>query len=135
MEIETNGVMTDSGFCPFCNPEGSGTIIAESGMAFAIFDRYPVNPGHVLIIPKRHCADYFDLSTVERTSCWELLNLVKHVVDDKFRPDGFNIGINNLQAAGQTIPHVHIHLIPRYHGDVERPHGGIRGVIPGKKEY
>jgi len=135
MENESNGVMADSGFCPFCNPDKYGTIIAESDGAFAIYDRYPVNSGHVLIIPKRHCPDYFDLLTIEQTSCWELVNLVKHVVDEKFRPDGFNIGINNLQAAGQTIHHVHIHLIPRYHGDVDRPHGGIRGVIPGKKEY
>lgn len=135
MENESNSVMKGSGLCPFCNPEGCGTIIAESDRAFAIYDRYPVNPGHVLIIPKRHCADYFDLSAVEQTSCWELVNQVKSILHEQFRPDGFNIGINNLQAAGQTIPHVHIHLIPRYHGDVDRPHGGIRGVIPGKKEY
>jgi diadenosine tetraphosphate (Ap4A) HIT family hydrolase len=121
--------------CPFCNHQESKAVIIKSEMAFSIYDRYPVNPGHALVIPKRHCADYFALSIDEQSACWEMVNQVKEVIDQTFNPDGYNIGINNLESAGQTLPHVHIHLIPRYKGDVLRPQGGIRGVIPGKKEY
>jgi diadenosine tetraphosphate (Ap4A) HIT family hydrolase len=121
--------------CPFCHRDIGMMKILESETAFAIFDRFPVSQGHALIIPVRHCADYFDLTPEEQASCMELLNQVKQIVLDQYHPDGFNIGINVNEAAGQTVPHVHIHLIPRYHGDVENPLGGVRGVIPDKKEY
>jgi diadenosine tetraphosphate (Ap4A) HIT family hydrolase len=119
--------------CPFCNVERE--IILESEMSFAIYDGFPVNDGHVLIIPKRHSADYFDLSLEEQKDCIELLNRVKGIVQEKYNPAGFNVGININEAAGQTVPHVHIHLIPRYEGDVEEPRGGVRGVVPGRKVY
>lgn len=121
--------------CPFCNSSASREIIARSDNAFAIFDKYPVNLGHALIIPNRHCPDYFDLTGEEQAECFRLLNDVKRIVANHHNPDGFNIGINIGTMAGQTVPHVHIHLIPRYAGDVERPLGGVRGVIPHKKEY
>jgi ATP adenylyltransferase len=121
--------------CPFCFPSENGPIIIESNFAFAIYDRFPVNPGHALIIPRRHCRDYFCLSEDEQRECWALVNQVKELVEQTYHPDGYNIGINIQESAGQTVPHVHIHLIPRYAGDVLRPHGGIRGVIPDKKEY
>ena len=110
-------------------------IILESEMSFAIYDGFPVNEGHALIIPKRHSANYFGLTIEEQTDCFELLNRVKLIVQEKYNPDGFNVGININEAAGQTVPHVHIHLIPRYDGDVEEPLGGVRGVIPGKMKY
>jgi len=104
-------------------------------MSFAIYDGFPVNEGHALIIPKRHTANYFDLSLEEQKDCIELLNRVKDIVQEKYNPAGFNVGININEVAGQSVPHVHIHLIPRYEGDVEEPRGGVRGVILSKKSY
>ncbi len=121
--------------CPFCNPDSERELIVESATAFAMFDKFPVSNGHALIIPKKHCADYFDLTFREQSACMFMLNTVKEIVKKKFNPDGFNIGVNVNKAAGQTISHVHIHLIPRYSGDVKEPRGGVRGVIPEKKNY
>lgn len=121
--------------CTFCDLEPERNTIAESPSAFAIFDKYPVSKGHALIISKRHCANYFELSAEEQLACWSLLNKVKDVLNKSFNPDGFNVGININEAAGQTVSHVHIHLIPRYKGDVEDPRGGVRGVIPDRKNY
>lgn len=125
--------MSENLSCPFCNLEREK--ILETEMSFAIYDGFPVNEGHALIIPKRHTANYFDLSLEEQKDCIELLNRVKGIVQEKYNPAGYNVGININEAAGQTVPHVHIHLIPRYEGDVEEPRGGVRGVIPGKKLY
>ena len=125
--------MNENKPCPFCNL-GREKII-ESELSFAIYDGFPVNDGHALIIPKRHTANYFDLNNEEQSDCFELLNRVKELVQQKYNPAGFNVGININEEAGQTVPHVHIHLIPRYEGDVEEPRGGVRGVIPGKKNY
>jgi len=121
--------------CPFCNLDPSREIIAESELAFAIYDKYPVNKGHTLIIPKRHCSSYFELTPEEQASCWQMVNELKTVMTEKYNTDGFNIGININEEAGQTIPHVHIHLIPRYKGDIDQPEGGVRGVIPEKRLY
>jgi len=100
-----------------------------------MFDKFPVSKGHSLIIPKRHCSDYFKLTFEEQSECWSIVNKVKQILIEKYDPDGFNIGININEVAGQTISHVHIHLIPRYKGDVKDPEGGVRGVIPEKKNY
>ncbi len=128
--------MTDEfSYCPFCNPESGREIILENEWCFCFYDKYPVSKGHALIIPKHHCADYFDLKSEEQTGCWEMVNEIKEILDKEYHPDGFNIGINVNEAAGQTIPHVHIHLIPRYEGDVAEPEGGVRGVIPNKRLY
>jgi diadenosine tetraphosphate (Ap4A) HIT family hydrolase len=121
--------------CPFCSLDASRALIAFNETAFAIYDIFPVNPGHALIIPKRHTANYFDLTPEEQSACFELLNQVKEKVTDTFEPQGFNVGINVGATAGQTVPHVHIHLIPRYTGDVMEPRGGVRGVIPHKQTY
>jgi diadenosine tetraphosphate (Ap4A) HIT family hydrolase len=121
--------------CPFCNPDSERELILESATAYAIFDKFPVNQGHTLIIPKKHCSDYFELSFKEQAACWYMLNKAKEVLTKQFNPDGFNIGININESAGQTVPHVHIHLIPRYKGDVKEPRGGVRGVIPEKQKY
>ncbi len=121
--------------CPFCNPDSQRELILESATAYSIFDKFPVSKGHALIIPKKHCADYFELTFKEQSACWFMLNKLKEILKTKFNPGGFNIGININESAGQTINHVHIHLIPRYIGDVIDPEGGIRSVIPDKRTY
>ena len=121
--------------CPFCNPDATVELILESAQAYAILDKFPVNPGHALIIPKRHVIDYFELSFKEQSSCMFMLNEVKKQIQKHFNPDGFNVGINIGEKAGQTVSHVHIHLIPRYAGDDDDPRGGVRGVIPERKMY
>jgi diadenosine tetraphosphate (Ap4A) HIT family hydrolase len=88
-----------------------------------------------LLIPKRHCADYFELNYIETSTLAATLNVVKNILDSRYTPNGYNIGVNCGEAAGQTIKHCHIHIIPRYEGDVENPRGGVRGVIPSKQNY
>ena len=107
----------------------------SNDLALAVFDSFPISPGHALILPKRHIGSLFDTSPREISSLWELLNSVKDLSKKSFRPDGYNIGVNDGTAAGQTIAHLHIHLIPRYHGDRPDPRGGIRWVIPEKADY
>lgn len=121
--------------CPFCNPDSSRELLAESATAYSIYDKYPVSKGHSLIIAKRHCSSYFELSLREQTACILMLKEVKEIISNRFTPDGFNVGINVGKDAGQTIDHVHIHLIPRYNGDVSDPTGGVRGVIPNLQKY
>ena len=121
--------------CPFCNVEPEREIIASSSFSMAFFDGFPVSPGHVLIIPRRHVASFFELTLEERIDMLNLADDVKRIVDDKFHPDGYNIGVNIGEAAGQSIFHVHMHLIPRYSGDVPNPRGGVRGVIPARQNY
>jgi len=121
--------------CPFCNLSRKPLLITESALAFAISDGFPVSNGHSLIIPKNHVSNYFKLTQREQNACWLVLNRVKKKIDEKFNPDGYNVGINIGEFAGQTIDHVHIHLIPRYKNDVPNPRGGVRGVIPSKKDY
>ena len=121
--------------CPFCTLPADRAMIAESATAYAIFDKFPVSKGHALVIPTRHVSNYFDLTLQEQMVCLALLNEVKAILQKQFNPDGFNVGINIHAAAGQTVPHAHIHLIPRYQGDVQEPRGGVRGVIPGKQTY
>lgn len=121
--------------CVFCNPDSQRELILESSTVYAMFDKFPVSNGHSLIIPKKHCADYFELTFKEQSACWIMLNKVEEIVKKKFNPDGFNVGINIHESAGQTVAHVHIHLIPRYKGDVPEPRGGIRAVTPEKKNY
>ena len=120
--------------CIFCQiPKNE--IVAESDLCLAFYDRFPVSPGHLLIIPKRHVAGYFDLTEDEVKAMQTMLFDMKKVIEEVYKPDGFNIGVNVGEAAGQSIFHVHMHLIPRYEGDVEYPRGGVRGVIPEKQNY
>ena len=120
--------------CPFCSLP-SERIIASNELALVIRDGFPVSKGHTLIIPKRHMGSWFDTSADERTALFTLLDQAKLILDHEFKPDSFNIGINDGAAAGQTVPHLHIHLIPRYKGDQEDPRGGVRWIIPGKAKY
>lgn len=123
---------TDKETCPFCCPDN---VIMDKKLAFARFDKFPVSPGHMLIITRRHVADYFDTTPEERRVIQELLDEAKLLLDREYQPDGYNIGINCGVAAGQSVMHLHVHLIPRYTGDIENPRGGVRGVIPDKRVY
>lgn len=118
--------------CPFCSPEG---IVERNALAHVRYDRTPVTPGHALILPNRHFSDYFDATDEEFSAMHALVRAMKGRIEAERHPDGFNVGINVGVHAGQTIMHVHIHLIPRYAGDVANPRGGVRGVIPAKQNY
>jgi diadenosine tetraphosphate (Ap4A) HIT family hydrolase len=124
--------MSEQQNCIFCdNPE----IIIQNELAFAHYDSYPVNPGHCLIIPYRHVAEYFQATSEEKAAIWALVDEMKTIIDAQYRPDGYNLGVNIGETAGQSVPHLHIHMIPRYKGDMEDPRGGVRGVIPHKQKY
>ena len=107
----------------------------ENSIGFVIFDNFPVSEGHSLVIPKRVYSSYFDSTKEELRGLNELMFQTKYYLDKKFKPQGYNIGVNCGLVSGQTIDHVHIHLIPRYVNDVEDPRGGVRGVIPSKQKY
>ena len=126
--------MDNSPSCPFCSlPDAR--VLFRNGHAIAFRDRFPVTPGHTLVVPMRHVGSYFDSTLEERNSLFELLDLAKKQIESEFAPAGYNIGINDGAAAGQTVGHLHIHLIPRYPGDVADPRGGIRWVIPERADY
>ena len=112
--------------CELCSP---GDVVAQDGNAYARYDSNSLAPGHILVVPKRHVASYFEMSTAEKLSIITLLDTAKEIIDRQHAPDGYNIGINIGKAAGQSRMHVHVHLIPRHRGDVEDPSGGIRCVL------
>ena len=120
--------------CPFCTLPRA-RIIDSSPYGLVIRDGYPISPGHTLIIPKRHIGSFFELEPDEQTDLLRLLRRAKAAVENEFKPQGYNIGINDGPTAGQTIPHLHIHLIPRYQGDRADPRGGVRWIIPEKADY
>jgi diadenosine tetraphosphate (Ap4A) HIT family hydrolase len=120
--------------CPFCHLE-PGRSLEQNELATAISDAFPVSPGHMLVIPRRHVVDFFELSPAEITAIFELLFRVRSRLSAEQRPSGFNVGINVGEAAGQTVMHAHVHLIPRFLADVPEPRGGVRNVIPGKGTY
>ncbi|MBF0349660.1 MAG: HIT family protein [SAR324 cluster bacterium] len=120
--------------CVFCNISPEEKIL-ENEIAYARHDKYPVNPGHTLIIPVRHIESYFLATDGEKQALWQMVEEAKMMLDNQFQPDGYNIGINVGEPSGQTVMHLHIHLIPRYKGDVANPRGGVRGVIPSRQNY
>ena len=124
--------MTKTKDCPFCN---ISEFMLENEHWICIYDNYPVSKGHTLIIPKRHFNDYFLSKEIERSSFDKILFEVKEHLDKEYSPDGYNVGFNVNEEGGQSIFHCHIHVIPRYRGDVENPRGGVRGVIPSKQNY
>lgn len=113
----------------------SGRVIVSNSVALAIRDAFPVSPGHTLVIPKRHIASFFELSVEEQDALFQLVREQKRVLDAEFGPHAYNIGINDGPAAGQTVAHVRVLLIPRYRGDDPDPRGGVRRVLPGKARY
>lgn len=122
--------------CIFCQQFNSKEKIVENNYAFALEDKYPVTEGHTLIITKRHYADFFESTREEQNAIYDLMNIRrKQLVMEDSSINGFNIGVNSGEAAGQTVFHLHIHLIPRRRGDIDDPRGGIRGVIPTKMKY
>ena len=118
--------------CLFCTPRG---VTRQNEFAYSTRDSYPVSPGHSLIIPLRHSVSFFELTAAEAAACLDLLTLEQEVLEKEFHPDGYNIGVNVGSAAGQSILHVHIHLMPRYVGDHPRPRGGVRQILPDKADY
>jgi diadenosine tetraphosphate (Ap4A) HIT family hydrolase len=119
--------------CIFCNPKRE--ILAENAHALAFFDSYPVSRGHALVVPKRHALDVFALTDEEYADCFRLVFPLRELLIARFAPDGFNVGANCGEAAGQSVWHAHIHVIPRYSGDVPEARGGIRNVLPRKAKY
>lgn len=110
-------------------------FILENKLALGKVDDFGVSKGHMVFITKRHVETFFDTTPQEKQAIFELVDEAKKMLDEKYAPDGYNIGMNCKEAAGQSVMHVHVHLIPRYKGDVENPRGGVRGVIPSKKDY
>jgi superfamily II DNA or RNA helicase/diadenosine tetraphosphate (Ap4A) HIT family hydrolase/HKD family nuclease len=130
----TEDTLSTSGACPFCSPPPQ-RIFLEGRHAIGMWDAFPVSPGHALLIPRRHVATWFDASPEEKSALIEFIDRAKELIDKRHSPDGYNIGINAGAAAGQTIFHLHVHVIPRYHGDLPDPRGGVRHVIPGRGNY
>ena len=120
--------------CAFCTLPAS-RIVKENDHALLIRDAYPVSPGHSLVIPRRHVGSWFEASLDERSAMLALIDAAKAMIDSELAPDSYNIGINDGPAAGQTVPHLHMHLIPRFKGDVPDPRGGVRWVIADKAKY
>ena len=121
-------------FCDKDNPEVN-TIIAQNEFAYARWDNFPASPGHAEVVPIRHVESFFDLTSAELNAIYDLAKVAKQIIDDKYQPDAFNVGVNDGEAAGRTVHHVYVHLLPRYAGDVPNPRGGIRHIIPGKGSY
>jgi diadenosine tetraphosphate (Ap4A) HIT family hydrolase len=113
----------------------SDRIVESNEHAFVVFDAYPVSPGHSLVISRRHVTDIFDLTASEIGDILQLVRSARERIDRTLQPAGYNIGVNIGKDAGQTVMHVHVHVIPRYPGDSDDPTGGVRGVIPGKARY
>jgi diadenosine tetraphosphate (Ap4A) HIT family hydrolase len=120
--------------CPFCEIPAN-RVLAANDHAIAVLDAYPVSPGHSLVVARRHVVGFFDLDVSEAAGMLELLRHVRSHLEETHAPQGYNVGINVGVVAGQTIPHVHIHLIPRYSRDVVDPTGGVRNIIPGHGRY
>ncbi len=120
--------------CPFCAAE-SERVRLESDVGRALRDLFPVTDGHTLVVPRRHVSSIFQLSPEEQGQLWELTRCARELLQAELRPDGFTIGLSEGMAAGQSVPHAHIHVIPRRHGDVPDPTGGIRAIFPLKAHY
>jgi diadenosine tetraphosphate (Ap4A) HIT family hydrolase len=119
--------------CIFCRRDRS--ILAQTKLSFAFLDSFPVSDGHALVLPKRHVASIWELIKEEYTDVFQLVREVRGILQEKFEPQGFNIGVNCGEVAGQSVFHAHIHVIPRYAGDVPNPRGGVRNIIPGRGNY
>lgn len=121
--------------CPFCERVRDGDLLAENQLAVAFADAFPVSLGHSLVVPRRHEADLFNLPQDDLVAVGDLLLRVREILAQGHSPEGFNVGVNSGEVAGQTVPHAHVHLIPRYRGDLEDPRGGVRWVLPERAAY
>jgi diadenosine tetraphosphate (Ap4A) HIT family hydrolase len=122
------------GDCPFCSYSDKACVASNKTMR-AIRDAYPVAPGHTLIISRRHVTSYTGLNTEEKADLLALLDQVRSVLDAELAPEGYNVGFNDSAAAGQTVMHFHLHIIPRHKGDQADPRGGIRLIFPDRARY
>ena len=120
--------------CPFCQPH-SESIWFDDQFGFVLWDAYPVSKGHALVVPKEHVESLYDLHEAAQAALWQLASEARRRLQEELQPDGFNIGVNDGVAAGQTVMHAHIHVIPRWSSDVPDPRGGVRWVIPEKANY
>ena len=120
--------------CPFCRPDAK-RVFYRGRLVLGLWDAFPVNPGHALLVPRRHVASWFDATEEERAELIAAVDIARDAILAQYRPDGFNIGVNVDAAAGQTVFHLHLHVIPRYSGDVEDPTGGVRNVVPQRGNY
>jgi diadenosine tetraphosphate (Ap4A) HIT family hydrolase len=121
--------------CPFCEKIKQHETLVKNEFAAAFFDATPLSPGHTLVVPRRHESDFFLLTEAEESALWRIVRTVHGQLETQYAPHGYNVGVNIGRAGGQTVEHVHVHLIPRYHGDVDDPRGGIRWIIPAKARY
>src|SRR5262249_53114717 len=122
-------------FCQISRGEKETPFFAKFQHCYVIKDQFPVSPGHILIIPYQHTENWFTATEEVRLDIMKALSLVKERLDIDHSPHGYNIGANCGKVAGQSVMHLHVHLIPRYQGDMEDPKGGVRGVIPSKQKY
>jgi diadenosine tetraphosphate (Ap4A) HIT family hydrolase len=120
--------------CPFCEPDAE-RVWLENDIGIVLWDAFPVAQGHTLVVPKKHVASIYDLSADDQAVLWALVGEVRQRLQNDLHPDGFNIGLNDGEAAGQTVMHAHIHVIPRRQGDVADPRGGVRWIFPDKARY
>ncbi len=120
--------------CTFCHL-GKERIFHEHELVAGIWDTYPLNPGHALLVPRRHIARWFDATPEEQAALTAAIDKAKTAIEEVHTPQGYNIGFNDQKAGGQSVPHLHIHVIPRYEGDVPNPKGGIRNIIPARAAY
>lgn len=120
--------------CIFCNPKDDKNVL-QNDLCYARWSNFEVSKGHLLVMPFRHTAGYFDATNEEKAAIWSLVDEGKVLIDELHKPDAYNVGINIGEAAGQTIMHLHVHVMPRYKGDMADPRGGVRGVIPEKQKY
>jgi diadenosine tetraphosphate (Ap4A) HIT family hydrolase len=121
--------------CVFCDRLARGNLVAENDLAGAFLDAFPLNPGHCLLVPRRHEPDFLALAPEEQAAVWALVAPVRRHIEAAAAPDGYTVGINMGEAAGQTVAHAHLHVIPRHHGDVADARGGIRWIIPARARY
>lgn len=136
LRINALDYMTNE-YCFFCNQDNKEKQqwIAENDLFYSRWDGFPVSNGHAEVVPKRHIVSFFELTNTEVLQMYDLIIKTQKIITEKFNPAGYNIGLNEGSVAGRTIHHLHLHIIPRYVGDVENPRGGIRNVVPGKGDY
>ena len=120
--------------CPFC-PMNTRRVFYKDDLVVGFWDGFPVAPGHALLVTRRHVSSWFETTAEEQRAMLVAIEHAREAISRRHAPDGFNIGINDGAAAGQTVPHLHVHVIPRYAGDVDDPRGGIRWVLPGRAPY
>jgi len=120
--------------CPFCRPDAD-RVFHEEDLILGLWDGFPVNPGHALLVPRRHVGSWEEASREERSALFDSIVRAQAEIRKRHQPDGFNIGMNQGVAGGQTVAHLHLHVIPRYTGDVEDPRGGVRWVVPERADY